>query len=181
MTANQDEQEDSTYRTRRTDKAGLRAGILEARALVAQATDGIDTATLENEIIAGEWTPRDIIGHLADWDNRTRSGIQHALNGTDPSELVVDDFDPLNGQMAAARRARGDRWEDVTRDLDSSLAATLALLDSLGEEQLTLPASLPWGRMTTLLDVFGVFEFHVEEHHADLTVLQSQAKAAAVR
>jgi hypothetical protein len=117
MTTNQDEQEEITYRTSRTDRAGLRAGILEARELIAQVTDGIDTATLENEIIAGKWTARDIVGHLADWDRRTRSGIRHALDGTDPGELVVDDFDPLNGQMVAARRARGDRWEDVTRDL----------------------------------------------------------------
>jgi len=160
--------EEITYRTDRIDTAGLRAGLLAARAFVGQSAAGLDIATLENQVVAGEWTMRDIVGHLADWDARTRTGILQALGSSNPGDLSVPDFDALNTEMVASRRERGDRWEDVTRDLATSLDATLALLDGISEEQLALPVTLPWGRESTLLDAFGVFEFHVEEHHGDL-------------
>lgn len=74
--------------------------LSEAKARLLTAIAGLETAALCDEPVTGEWTTKDIFGHLASWNEEFRADIQMILQGLHPGyERRIsgeDDFDGWN-------------------------------------------------------------------------------------
>ena len=124
---------------------------------------------MEEPGVAGSWSIKDIVAHLAAWRRRTVGRIEAVANGQPepapswPAELHEDD--EINAWFHA-------------RDRDKSVRETLAesrrvfeqltsAIEKLPDDALDDPARFPWmqGAPVTGATLFG--HFH-EEHEADM-------------
>lgn len=153
----------------------LRQAILAQRQRLTLAVDGLDRETLETAPMCGEWSARDLVGHLLDWQTVLLAAARYALGGPRPIDVPIEDGQAFNTTRAAARKR--ERWPETKADFDASLDDALAWLNRLTPEQLATSADYPWGEpggtVATLLDVIPE---HIAEHCAYIeTWRQSEA------
>lgn len=110
--------------------AALRASRDELLALAAR----VPPSERETRLLAGEWTLKDICGHLADWETQCTHAIADMLAGRSPEVAFVDDEEIWNRGQAEARRAQP--WEIVWRDLHAARAELLAVIEAATLEDL---------------------------------------------
>ena len=153
----------------------LRQAILAQRQRLDLAVSGLDRVTLETAPMCGEWSARDLVGHLHDWQTILLAAARYALGGPRPIDVPIEDGQAFNTTRAAARMR--ERWPETKADFDASLEDALAWLSRLTPEQLTTSADYPWGEpggtVAALLDVIPA---HIDEHCAYIeTWRQSEA------
>lgn len=88
-------------------KAGTIAELLtridDAWRQLHAALDGMPEERLEEPGVTGDWSIRDLCGHLALWDENAAQQIPRVLAGQDRAEA---DFQALNDEDHARRRER---------------------------------------------------------------------------
>jgi hypothetical protein len=114
-------------------------GHREVHALLA----GISSEELEEPatIGGGEWSAKDLVGHITTWEEIALATVEEWRAGEDPSILQTfadDGTDALNADEAARRSGTPlgeqlDRFDDVHREL-------IAALRSFGDEEWAQPA-----------------------------------------
>lgn len=116
--------------------------VLKA-ALEAARSDFMTTATLVTEAerdtrtVCGDWTLKDVVGHLADWDQHSLRGI-HLIIGEPVEPLDWDEDDEVqNARMVEARKKQS--WDQVWKDFVDVRAELMSQLDYLNEEMLSEP------------------------------------------
>jgi uncharacterized damage-inducible protein DinB len=116
-------------------------GMAAERAGLLFACLGLDANTLASTPVAGEWTIKDVLAHVAAWDDFHAARAELALAGRE-AEIVSVEVDERNAKLLAERR----NWP-----LDQALKAAiesrqryLELFSSVGDEQLVRPVHLPW-------------------------------------
>ena len=110
--------------------AALRASRDELLALAGR----VPVSERETRPLAGEWTLKDICGHLADWETQCAHAIADMLAGRSPEVAFVDDEEIWNRAQAEARRAQP--WESVWRDLHAARTELLAVIEAATLEDL---------------------------------------------
>ncbi|WIG60064.1 MAG: hypothetical protein OJF49_002812 [Ktedonobacterales bacterium] len=119
--------------------------------------------------VAGEWSIKDIVGHLTGWRRRTVQRFQAALRHEPsppapwPPDLQTDD--EINAWIYAADRDRP--LSDVLLDSRTVFEQLAETLGAFPEADLLAPDHFPWleGEQLTGALFFG--HFH-EEHEADM-------------
>lgn len=122
-------------------RSSVRAELAAARAELMWQLVGLDEEILSGTSIVGRWTAKDILAHVAAWDDLYRQRIELALASRD-REIVPLDPDWLNARLY-------DEWQG--RSIDEALtAATTArksFLDTLAyvpDDVLDRTFPLPW-------------------------------------
>ncbi len=140
-------------------------------ALLAQ----IDPAWFDQPGVAGNWSVKDVVAHLAAWRKRTVARLQAAARGASepppfwPADLHTDD--EINDWMYKANKDRS--VQDVLDDSRRVFQQFLAAINALPETDLNDPKRFPWlqGQSLTSVDFFS--HFH-DEHELDLRAWLSQ-------
>jgi uncharacterized damage-inducible protein DinB/predicted RNase H-like HicB family nuclease len=117
-------------------------------------------------MVCGDWTARDVLGHVADWEWVGVEGLRLMARGESPLVELVTDLDAWNREHVAARR--NQPWDAVLDDLH---AARQALLDGLQSVEPALLGRLfpfPWGGEGTPVDWLSVYPAHDREHAEEL-------------
>jgi hypothetical protein len=122
--------------------------LLALTSLVPEA-EREDTPVVEN------WSARDILGHVADWE---RYGSA-CLRSEDTAEEEVGDVDVWNELHAATRRS--DSFETIIADLAQSGAALIA---ALAERPLGMALPQHWGRRISAYTWAKGYVDHALEH-----------------
>jgi hypothetical protein len=145
-----------------------RARTLE---LLERLRDGSLTTT---GIGGGEWSPKDLIGHLESWEEFALDAIQSWERGG-RSELedlqTTLDTDGIN--LRNLDRKTGLPLEAVQRSSERTHEALVAAIEGLGDERWTSPAT-PGNERTVGEGVGGILGGpagpfrHDEAHHGDL-------------
>ena len=159
-----------------------RAGILQAlerdRRLLLLALEGLDDKTLISQEVVGDWTTKDLLGHVAMWQEVAVQFIADYRRQGVPSSLGLDSdaaLDAYNRRGVEERRA----WplERVRERLDASYADLEAAVESLNDEQLHAPLAQPWsGDETTLEQLIANNSFdHNPEHVAQIRRVRDAA------
>jgi hypothetical protein len=124
---------------------------------------------MEEPGVAGAWSIKDIVAHLAAWRRRTVGRIEAVAKGRPepapewPADLADDD------EINAWFHAR-DRGKSVRQVLDESRGVfqqLMSAIEKLPDDALDDPARFPWmqGAPITGATLFG--HFH-DEHEADM-------------
>jgi hypothetical protein len=92
------------------------------------AIDGIPDDRMDEPGVAGEWSLKNLLGHIAFWEDRAVGHIERALAGQ-PDEESDDEVDALNAEDHATRRERSVSEERAA--LHRAHAAVVELLESV--------------------------------------------------
>lgn len=109
----------------------------------------------EEQAIVDDWSARDIIGHVADWEDYGSACLR--AGGMD--EIHEGDVDVWNELHATARRS--DSYETVVADLEQSGAALLA---ALAERPMGMSLPNLWGREVSVYTWGEGYVDHALEH-----------------
>ena len=143
----------------------LLAAMDAARSDLLRRIDCIPVNERDTRPTMGDWTLKDVLGHMADWDLYALKALG-AIRESGPLPYVAEsDVDEVNAQQVAARREQ--TWDQVWVDFQNVRAKMINTLADWYDEQLAYPVDYPsdWGRTA-----YGWFASQTAEHdreHAD--------------
>jgi hypothetical protein len=133
---------------------------------------------MDEHAVAGAWSIKDIVAHLASWRRRTVGRLEAAAKGQPepappwPADLHEDD--EINAWFHARDRAKsvGEVLSESRRVFQQLLSA----IEKLPEDVLDDPERLPWLQGTPVSGRAFFAHFH-EEHEADMKAWLSRQPA----
>jgi hypothetical protein len=132
--------------------------------------DQIGPARMDQPGVAGHWSIKDIVGHLAGWRRRTVARLQAAQRGEPeppppwPAHLQTDD--EINAWIYESNKGRLVR--EVLDDSHQLFQQLLAAIEGLPDELLIEPQRhLPWLQGQPFNAAAFFAHFH-EEHEPDM-------------
>jgi hypothetical protein len=140
--------------------------VTETHQQFIDAVAPLGDTVLETEAATGVWPVREVAGHLAAWNLLILAWARAALDGTQAGLQPIEDFDGFNAESAV--RTSTMSWRDVKAELDASITSAETFIDGLSDDQLSLPASYPWGSNGTLHGLLRGIDEHEEEHLHEL-------------
>jgi hypothetical protein len=153
----------------------MRAGREEWDALLAQIPDSART----EPALAGGWSVKDLIAHVAAFENWTAAQIRAANEGRAPTdkelygveEVTVDpdgwDLDRQNAAIYAQYKETS--LAEVMTFSNQAFADLVAAVEAVAEEDFARTGAQSWTDDSTLLEVVpGQCYAHYEQHAADL-------------
>lgn len=107
-----------------------------------EAIDGIPDDRMDEPGVAGEWSVKNLLGHIAFWEDRAVGHIERALAGQ-PEEESDDEVEALNADDHAARQHRTLSEERTA--LHRTHAAVIEQLESVaGLDATDLDEAIRW-------------------------------------
>ena len=153
----------------------MRAGREEWDALVAQIPDSART----EPALAGGWSVKDLIAHVAAFENWTAAQIRAANEGRAPTdkelygveEVTVDpegwDLDRENAAIYA--RYKETPLAEVLTFASQAFADLVAAVEAVSDDDIARSGAQTWTDDTTLLEIIpGQSYAHYEQHADDL-------------
>lgn len=100
-----------------------------------------------------DWSVKDILAHLVDWEQRLIEWYQAGLRGEIPETpapgMTWRDLPKVN--QLGYKRHRGRPLEDVLEDFNKSHNDVLKLIEGMSEEEIFIKGSYPWTGNSSLL------------------------------
>ncbi len=164
-----------------TARQALLHRLTQERATVLQAIEFMPEEELVRRPVFGDWSAKDVLGHLASWEEEFIGRIERFARGEPPASLGVSLHD-WNGQQA--RR----KWDWTLAQVMENLIATrrrlLALVVSLSDEVFSRPGPPPYRDESYVPSILNAIATHDRKHWDDLMAYKEhwiarQAQAAA--
>jgi hypothetical protein len=142
-------------------KAQLLARLATERAWLWWELVGLSAETLVGQPVLSDWTPKDLLAHVAFWDDASSERLRLALAGR-AAEIPYLDMEAVNVQVYAERRD----WPlaQTVAECQRARADFLALLDPLTWEAITQPYTLSWGDPRSIADWAQRRAWHDADH-----------------
>ncbi len=118
-----------------------------------------------NLVICGDWTVKDVLGHIASWREAELQIIKEALKEKPKFSFYFkskEDLDKWNQDQV--EKKRGLTLKEVIRELESINEEFIGFLEKLGDEKLYYKFKPPWQGETTIKGCVEV-EIKHEQHH----------------
>jgi len=121
------------------------------------------------------WAPKDLLAHLVGWNGRMKRRMAGLADGESSNEL--EELDRINAALFAASRTR--TWEDMLAEDKRAFADLLRAVDSMSEEDLTVPGRLGWaGTRPAWMALLGNAHWHPYHHLCTYLVDHAQLERA---
>lgn len=146
-------------------KERLRKRLDEARDDLLAAVGELTAARAAQTTSNAGWTVQDVLAHLAGAERGHQQVIRALLVGQTAGRPGFD-LDAFNQADVAARQ--GWTAAQVLADLAAGRADTLALLDSVREDELGRAGYHPGGFDATIEDTFRVIAIHERRHAREI-------------
>jgi uncharacterized damage-inducible protein DinB len=119
------------------------ARLAQSRQALLQAIHDLSVEEMTQVQVEGEWTIKDVLGHIASWDKICLAPLQGYADGASFQVEVIEDYLAWNDVQAAAKR---DLPFDVVLDELTAVRQDLAdLAERLSTQQWEQQISFPWG------------------------------------
>ena len=132
-----------------------------SRAEMTKHLDEID----KNREIYPLWTVREILAHLAGWDDAVIGFIRAIIADEIPPTPAARGIDVYNAETVATRE--GLDYDHIYREYIETRKTLIDLLRQVPDEKVTQQYILPWGGKGSLEKIIQVFEHHEREEHAE--------------
>ena len=144
-------------------RALLRPLLGLARAELLAVAALVPPAARETEPIEGQWTLKQVLGHLSDYERLGVVALRQVAAGREPAyERTIAAFEAFNTERGAVWAALP--WDEVWPQFVAVRRALVEVALSLDDAALARPFTAPWLSSTTaggyLLDMAG----HEQEH-----------------
>lgn len=122
-----------------------------------------------------EWTIKEVLAHLAGWDDATILALQTYLAGDQPRIMAIHGVDSYNEQTVAERTLLD--YGQIVREWELVRENLTEILEELPEAKMSDRIVAPWGEMLSIAGlIVGMAEHemeHAEAIHARKAVLKS--------
>ena len=144
----------------------IRTELADSRAYLLSVAEQI----IPDQVLASTenpaWTVHDLLAHLAVAERGLQGTVQRFLAGEPLPESFSLDY--WNQRQVAKHKERS--VADLLASLAASRVDTLALLDSLSDEQLAVRGMHPAGFETSVGGVFRVMAMHELDHGQEIAL-----------
>jgi uncharacterized damage-inducible protein DinB len=147
-------------------KAVLEAVLVSARDELLVAVALIPGEERSSRLVCGEWTLKDVIAHITDWEQVGTEGLVLMAAGQDPELEGAGDIQAWNQMHYEARRDQP--WNEVWRDLNRAYEAFAKALAGIGQAEMERSFRFPWGAVGTPYEWATVFAGHDREHATEI-------------
>jgi len=141
-----------------------------------QAIDGFPEGEWEAEGACGAWSVKDIIAHLASYEE-VLGDILSGFTGRHPTPYL-DKFTGLGGQFndSEVERRKGRTVREVLDEFNDAHAQVMSLAERIRPEQFRQAGTLPWYGMEYALDDVVVYMYygHKREHSAQIAAFRDR-------
>ena len=110
--------------------------IRSNRVALNDAISGLSEDQIGQDIVAGEWTVKDILSHLAAWQNETLLCVQRAARGEEIGPMIAESVDEWNQRRVEERRRLPVM--DVLQEFNAGHDDLLAALNRWPEDSVPL-------------------------------------------
>jgi uncharacterized damage-inducible protein DinB len=136
--------------------------LAESRQALHQALEGLSEEEVTQIQVEGVWTIKDILGHIASWEETCLEPLRRYADGAPFEVEVIEDYLTWNDEQAACK------W-DVPLDaiLDELTAIRQGMVEAasrLSAEQWEQRVPFSWGGEGTIAGVLDVFYRHELGH-----------------
>jgi predicted RNase H-like HicB family nuclease/uncharacterized damage-inducible protein DinB len=153
-------------------KAVLLAALDAARKELASSAALVPAEERASRSLCGEWTLKDVLGHIADWEWVGVEGLRDMAGGRAPQVEAINDIEAWNQARAEARR--NQTWEQVWTDFQATRLAFLEVLQGMDQTMLDQHYPFPWGAAGTAYQWVLVFFRHDRDHARDPWPMQPE-------
>ncbi len=145
---------------------------------VHQTIDGLPESDWETEGVCGWWSVKNIIAHLASYEQVLVDVLRSFLGGgpTPCLDQMIQTGPQFNDVQVALRKDKTPA--QTLAEYDELQAQTMALIEQIQEETRREPGTLPWYGPEYALDDFVVYQYygHKREHSAQVAVFRDKVK-----
>jgi hypothetical protein len=152
------------------DPTAIKSQLTRSRENFMELIGRFSLEIVEQKNAVGDWSPSDIVGHVADWEQRI---LQAAICIYDPSRsvpaglLTVAPDDVQNRRMVARRAEKG--WQENMADLKNIQSEFDQMLEKFNLGDWLLRGSYPWpDDQGTIAELVSHAAEHYDVHLADL-------------
>ena len=149
-------------------KMVLLAALAAAREDLLSAATLVPSEQQATRPVCGQWTLKDVLGHVADWEWAGVEGLRQMASGHAPLVEYIESIDDWNQTHADARRDQP--WEAVWTDVHAVRQALLEVLEGMEQAALLRSFPFPWGADGTAYQWVCVSLAHDREHAQELRV-----------
>jgi hypothetical protein len=147
------------------NKQELTKKILDSRKQLDAAVAQISDERMSLVILHGEWSVRDLIGHLGFWENWGASLFATLRAGGTPES--IQDMDAINAQALSEMRTLS--LANVRRLEKSAYQKVLALLNEASDAELFEPDHFAWTQGRSFGELISDITWaHYDEHFPEL-------------
>ena len=143
---------------------------------VQQTIDGFPETAWETPGACGVWSPKDIIAHLASYEEVLRDILSNFV-GRNPTPSL-DTFIELGGQFndTEVERRKGRTVREVLDEFNDAHAQVMLLVEQIRPEAFRDTGTLPWYGMEYSLDDVLVYMYygHKREHSAQIAAFRDR-------
>jgi hypothetical protein len=101
--------------------------VRTARAELNEAISNLTEEQMSQDLVAGEWTVKDILAHLAAWQHETLLAVLRTEGGEDIGPLIAESVDEWNAARVGERRRLP--LVDVIQEFNAAYDELLAALE----------------------------------------------------
>jgi len=139
----------------------------------AMLNTALDKVTPQAEIYP-TWQMKQVMDHIAGWDELVYSSLLAYKNGASPAPMVEAGVDRFNATSVAARKDVS--LQQSRQEYDAARARVIQVMRELPPEMLAQKYPAPWGGKCTISSIVRIFVSHEQEHaHQIEEVLKSSA------
>ena len=125
----------------------------------------LSSVNREQEIYPG-WTIREILVHIAGWDEVGASTVQAHTVGERPAPIEIHDIDEYNAHLITNHEAL--TFEEVIRYWRRARRELVEALEEMPVEKFLERAHFPWGDTGSIVRLVSILEEHEREHAAEI-------------
>jgi hypothetical protein len=137
------------------NKQVILESIRTERRRLEQNLERLSDEQMEMAGVVGEWTVKDTLAHLADWEQRFigwyEAGVRGEFPETPAPGIGWEQLDVLNRRIYEKHRDRG--LEDVREEFDASYRRVVAVVTGMPEEEIFAVGRYAWLAGSNLVDV----------------------------
>jgi hypothetical protein len=154
-----------------------------ARESLLTSIEGVDERTIAEAVVFGDWTVKDVLGHIVSWGDELRSEIGEILIDPAPrySYMISSDrgYEEWNRSQAAGKKLSSLR--EILAELERDHAETVGLLERLTPDELQRRGVVPWrieglpppeevtpGTSMSVAALIGIHIQHMKDHAEEI-------------
>lgn len=135
------------------NKEALLERVRAERRRLEQNLERLNEEEMEVAGVVGKWTVKDLLAHLADWEQRFvgwyRAGLRGEVPETPAPGIGWEELDELNRRIYEKHRHR--TLEDVRQEFSASYGEVLAVVEGMAEEEIFAVGRYAWLGESNLL------------------------------
>lgn len=139
----------------------------QSRRAMQRALSSVDA---QREICPG-WTIREILAHIAGWDEVGASTVRAHSAGETPPPLEIQGIDAYNETLVS--KCEGLTYEEVVQCWRSARRELVEALTDAPPEKLRERAQFPWGETGNITRLVSILAEHEREHADEILELVS--------